>query len=174
MLIHHTSYKLGELPYYIMENETDLETLCEGNNNGFWKKIGKVGVGHNRLKKIPSQVRLPDESVTSDRETVLRVWKESYSTLLNGGMTDDVDDIPDGATPGIGVADLNKPITYEEVREAIKSANSGNAAGCDDIPSEVFKNDICVSYLCNLFNMCFQKGKIPQEWSKAQVLVIGQ
>ena len=57
---------------------------------------------------------------------------------------------------------LNATITVDEVRFALVSANKGK----DGIPIEVLHNDGCLSYLMNLFNVCFEEGHIPDAWAR--------
>ena len=49
----------------------------------FWKEIGKLGIGKDRRQSIPMEVLLPDGSLSTKGEDVLRVWKNGFSSLLN-------------------------------------------------------------------------------------------
>ena len=40
------------------------------------------------------------------------------------------------------------------------------AAGIDNIPVDVLKNDTSVCFLHVLFNICFETGCVPSEWGK--------
>jgi hypothetical protein len=41
----------------------------------FWKYIGKIGVGNDRLNKTPMEVVQEDGSTICDRNIVLNKWK---------------------------------------------------------------------------------------------------
>ena len=73
-----------------------------------------------------------------------------------------------------GVADLNKPISFEEVREAIRKLKIGKANGVDGILADMLKvaGDTAVHFLTKLFNALFDEGMYPEEWSKAIIVPI--
>ena len=53
--------------------QDDLLSSCKSDPNEFWKKIGKVGVGTDRSKNIPMEVKLDNGSVSNDVNDVLKV-----------------------------------------------------------------------------------------------------
>ena len=59
-------------------------------------------------------------------------------------------------------------ITFQEVKTAIRCLKDNNAAGTDEIPSEIKKKNKkkrnLLKRLGILFNQCFALGKIPDEW----------
>ena len=61
---------------------------------------------------------------------------------------------------------MDKDISLEEVRSAIKSVNKGKASGEDNIPVEVLANEQCIRFLHKLFNISFSTGIIPEVWKK--------
>ena len=46
----------------------------------FWKTIGKIGVGNERQKNIPLEVKV-NGRITRDKVTVLKKWKDSFQSL---------------------------------------------------------------------------------------------
>ena len=46
----------------------------------------------------------------------------------------------------------------------LQKANRGKAMGIDEIPVEVLFNEISVTFLCNLFNNCYENGVFPTAW----------
>ena len=63
--------------------QDDLLSSCKSDPNEFWKKIGKVGVGTDRSKNIPMEVKLDNGSVSNDVNDVLNSWKEEFEKLYN-------------------------------------------------------------------------------------------
>ena len=60
---------------------------------------------------------------------------------------------------------LGRPITREEVKEALRKMKSGKAVGLDSILVEVWKSlgEDGVALLTDFFNVIFKTAKIPQE-----------
>jgi hypothetical protein len=57
-------------------------------------------------------------------------------------------------------------ISVLEVIKAVEKSKRNKAPGFDNIPYEVYKNDIAISFLHILFNVCYQSGKTPSDWGK--------
>ena len=138
----------------------------------FWRKIGKIGVGQNRQNVIPLEVKLEDDSVSDDIPTVLNRWKTDFSNLLNP-----VSEVSDANRPFnalgnnqnpliLNDTELNGTITHDELIKILKTAGNNKAPGHDTIQTEVLKNETSKIFLLRLFNVCFQTGKAPTQWSK--------
>ncbi len=67
---------------------------------------------------------------------------------------------------------LNSPLEMEEVRKIVDKAKSRKAAGIDNIPNEVLKNQPVIKCLHALFQMCFDHGLIPTAWTQAIICPI--
>ena len=61
---------------------------------------------------------------------------------------------------------LNTDISIDEVKDAVVRAKLRKAAGVDDIPAEVLKNDSCIQMLHRLIQRCFAKGMGPEDWNR--------
>ena len=63
---------------------------------------------------------------------------------------------------------LDCEISEQEVRNAIRRLKAGKPAGPDCILAEMLKvaEAVTVPYLKNIFNVLFDKGMFPVEWSK--------
>ena len=72
------------------------------------------------------------------------------------------------------LADLNRSIDPQEVREAIRKLKTGKAHGTDGILAEMLKvaGETAVQFLTKLFNVLFDQGVYPEEWSKAIIVPI--
>ena len=56
--------------------QIEIDNLEEKNPREFWREIGKIGVGNERCKHIPSEVKTIDGSITKDPTVVLDTWKK--------------------------------------------------------------------------------------------------
>jgi len=66
----------------------------------------------------------------------------------------------------------SRPITREEVKEALRKMKSGKAVGPDSIPVEVWKSLVedGVAWLTDFFNVIFKTAKMPQEWRYSTII----
>ncbi|XP_072140800.1 uncharacterized protein [Dermacentor andersoni] len=71
---------------------------------------------------------------------------------------------------------MDRPITREEVVEAIRSATKNTAAGADRIKNSLIRNlsDGAIDQLTAYFNKLWHEGKVPAEWKHAVVDVLLQ
>ena len=51
---------------YLKEQQLELENLITTNQNGFWKKIGKIGIGQERRRDIPMEISLDNGTICRD------------------------------------------------------------------------------------------------------------
>ena len=114
----------------------------------------------------------------------LDVWKSEFSKLynnLNDAVPQDENFVREvnesNQVKELDMVDplyvsnefLNTNFSSVEVRKVVMKAKNGKSPGVDGIPYEVLKNDIVINVLTNLFQMCFDSGKIPSLWRKAIV-----
>ena len=62
---------------------------------------------------------------------------------------------------------LNTEITADEVTKAINQLKTNKAVGIDNIANEILKIPILCNILHPLFNKCFEKGIIRDQWLKS-------
>ncbi|KAK8768859.1 hypothetical protein V5799_014676 [Amblyomma americanum] len=69
---------------------------------------------------------------------------------------------------------MDKPITREEVVDAIRSATRNTAAGADRIRNSLIRNlsDGAIDQLTAYLNKLWQEGTVPAEWKHAVVVMI--
>ncbi len=67
---------------------------------------------------------------------------------------------------------LNCNFTVNEVKNAVIKSKLGKSPGIDQLPNEVFKNDLITSILHKMFQFCFDVGKVPSVWRKALITPI--
>ena len=153
--------------------QEEMLTLCENNPQTFWKKMGHIGIAQERTRGIPLEVILPNGSVSKDKQVVLGKWKDHFCDLLNVDSDHNEpvaeDDLPQYPDPEIGLDNLNKDISWDEVVKALQQAKLGKAIGIDGLPTEVLRNPVCADFLVSLFNVCFQTGQMPSQWNKSVI-----
>ena len=67
---------------------------------------------------------------------------------------------------------LDYSITIEEVSDVVHLAKNGKSAGSDHIPNEVLKCEMLIPVLHTLFNLCYDYGITPNNWSEAIIAPI--
>ena len=105
----------------------------------FWKEIGKIGIGQERKKEIPCEVKLINGEVSSKLDDVLEVWKTGFENLLN--CNNNQSDFPDMPQERENYYNFDADISITELKLAIKSLKCNKAVGIDDLPApcESFK-----------------------------------
>ena len=65
-----------------------------------------------------------------------------------------------------------RPITREEVKEALRKMKSGKAVGPDGIPVEVWKSlgEDGVTWLTVFFNVILRTARMPEEWRHSTII----
>ena len=111
------------------------------------KTLYRLARQRHQAGKDVQQVRMmkdKDGNVTTDDESVLRMWKEYYMGLMNEENERERREI-DGERVNLEVESVSK----EEVMENMQRMKNGKAVGPDDIPVEVWKC-LGVRYLISL------------------------
>ena len=151
---------------YVKDQQKEIECLVNNDQQAFWKKIGKIGIGQERVKKIPMEILLEDGSLTKDADAVMGKWQTSFCDLLNPNQfTDNTEEqiLQDSVDSNIDQA-LNCFITDDEVLKAVKEMKVNKASGIDEIPAEIWKNKRLTKAWGILFNKCFDIGIVPESW----------
>ena len=163
-------YKRGQM--------LEIDEFCTANPNKFWSQVKNLGP--RKGSSIPMEVYNTDKDVVGDIDTVLNTWKESFASLYNQSNYRLDEDFDRNLKTNIYLSEqvmqdplytpsdtLNKDITLNEVKLVTKSAKFKKAVGIDMIPNEVLKNPNLLNLMHNLFQLCFDSGKIPQPWTQA-------
>lgn len=154
---------------YWYDQQQKFQKLESGDQKAFWKEIN-IGLGSERKKEIPMEIITDNGSVNSNASDVLNKWNVYFSELLNPinvSNESSVQHIPINSSVNVENFEVfYSEISLDEIFSVIKSAKSGKAAGYDEIPMEVLRNNSVVNYLVLLFNICFTKGIIPDMWRK--------
>ena len=109
--------------------------------------------------------------------SLVRKWKTEFEKLYSGSENSVFDNavkaellqskhstaLPECAT------NLNRPINYQEVKDAVLQSKLQKACGIDKITNELLKSDEVVELLHALFTNCFTSGLIPDAWRKSVI-----
>lgn len=163
--------KTKKKKYNETQSEILLENSLKSNTKDFWRQI---------------------KAVTDPKSTISNTispgdWFGYFNNLLNPTLMDNhenitipnfnADDENDSSlnSPPIGSLNtennLEKEITSQEIRNAIKKLKRGKACGPDGISPEFYMLEfpVFINYLFILFNAVFASGVYPSEWSKSMI-----
>ena len=139
------------------------------NQRDFWKSIGKIGIANDRKRAIPLVVVDNNRSVTNDKMDILNKWKSDFESLFrcNEERNEQLDRTCFDMDIDVNI--LNKPISRDEVLQAVIHAKFCKASAIDNIPAEVLKNDCAVDLLFRIINRCFNLGKVHTQWNSGVI-----
>ena len=172
----HRQYEQGET--------LKFETYCITEPNKFWESIKKLGP--KKKQSIPMQIYNDTGEIICDQESVLNKWKSEFEQLYNNQNINEhevsleyriakrmLDDSvylkeqimldPLYETDEV----LNANFTNKEIEIAISKAKLKKAVGIDLIPNEALKNNTMIEILKPFFQLCFDTGKVPNQWTQA-------
>lgn len=156
---------------FLKDKQVELENLVNANQNGFWKRIGKIGIGQERKKDIPMEIVLEDGKVSNNVNTVLEKWQSAFQDLLNPIQ----DDNDPSQVDSLSVSnedmelDMNASISRDEVVKAMHAMKNNKSSGIDELPAEVLKHERLVNLLRVLFEKCFNYGITPDIWKRSVI-----
>lgn len=160
-----------------------IDTCLSKDPNKFWEKVNKLGP--RTKNKLVCEAFDENGDVTRNQEIVMKHWFHEYQSLYGNEPNIEFDKIfyneqsdknyaekisyNVAGDPHLG---LSENITRDEVLKAVKNAQNNKAVGCDGIPYEALRNETCVDMLTEFCNKCFNTGKLPSAWSKANITPI--
>lgn len=120
-----------------------------------------------------SPIHSADNTLLTDRDTILERWAEHFEAILNRDAVVDnevIDDLPQRPV----LQELSGAPSLPEVEAAIKELSNGKAPGKDGIPVEIFKHGgfHLVSKLTSLFAIIWSEGSVPQDFKDASIISI--
>ena len=130
------------------------------NSSDFWKEVRK----HRKRRTLVNNIQTKE-------------WLDHFDRVFNESTKNTVSDSNVESNDGIQEEEtfddiLDCEITEQEVRNAMRHLKAGKSAGPDCILAEMLKvaEPVIVPYLKNVFNVLFDKGMFPEEWSKAIII----
>jgi len=112
-------------------------------------------------------------TLLTDKKQILDRWAEHFNSVLNRPAA--INDQAIARFPQLAInAELDTPLTYEEVNKAIKQMTTGKAPGLDAIPAEVYKTggETIRSQLTSLFQSMWYQKHLPQEFRDTTIVHI--
>ena len=168
---------------YQMERQQQLCTdFNKADKSTFWRELGKIGIQNDRKIRIPWEVVNEKGETSCDRNDVINRWRNDFKRLYDendNGMLYDQEHFETikrqvemgtvNPNPNIDGNVLNDTITLTEVERAVSRAKARKAAGIDEIPAEVLKNESCIKVLHRIISQAFESGIVPDQWKKAVI-----
>ncbi len=161
---------------YNFNKGLELESCSTKDPNEFWNYISKLGP--KKDNSIPMKIREGDTFIINEKE-VLDRWKDDFGSLYNAPGNLDFDDTfqneilqqKDEIELNLSETNdfVNEPISYNEVRNAVKKLKNKKAVGVDFLPNEVLKCDDVILAMCYMFKLFFQHSMIPSLWLRSIV-----
>lgn len=167
-------------------NETEFSSICKSIRKNITKDIRKYNVDlikdtvekGKSLKKLHKKlypkakditaIKLLDNTVTTNRDMILRRMVEFYSDLY-----DDPDTYPKEHS-NHNINDQLPDVLPSEVRKAITDSKSGKAPGEDDLSIDVLKESgkEVDKMMAKIFTDCLREQNIPDKWKSANIILI--
>ena len=147
-----------------------IEQANFNNPTAFWDHIKHLGP---RKESGISWEFWENEQLYTDKPTVLQKWKESFEELYNSSSNDFDNDFKAKlctehelllAKSDSVNQELNKPITYLEIKTVVDKAKNKKSAGIDGIPYELLKQKDVIELMYEFFNACLRTQLIPDTW----------
>lgn len=154
-----------------MKEKCDFK-LCDNfrdNIKLFWKQVKTSRSGSHKSKM--NVIRDEKGELVTDEKGVLQEWMKYFESLFeaDGSMLEASDKrVEDEEETEVDERD----IYMDEIISAMKSMKKGKAAGYDRITVEMLRGgkELVASWLCLIFNKCWNSGKVPEDWRKAVVV----
>ena len=161
----------------------ELEQINTSDPNSFWDYIKRLGP--KKKSGIPWECYGDDGAVIYDTDTILDKWKNDFCSLYSPQNETlepcDIDfkakiieanTIFEQKNEEGSLSCLNTPLTQDEINKSISKAKCNKAPGVDGIVYDVLKNDSSALLLTRLFNVCFEKRKVPDDWLNSLIYPI--
>ena len=172
---------------YNNKHQNELYDLASKNSTDIWIKIKKLNSPPTRP---PLEIVKEDNTISSDIKEILERWHSDISRLFSGlrenpeiafddtfyseivSKREEFENLSEGQQAEFINLEyngdiLNNDIKFEEVSRAIDRTKVGKAYL--DIPNDVIKNLNAKMLLHKFFNICFQSGLNPTDWSYSDI-----
>ena len=139
----------------------------------FWRDIKNLGLQTiGREDHIPFEILREDGSISSEENEVINKWYSCFKSLLNPEQL--LSNAPLASVPPLclNAAELNDPITEQDVLSALKKAPNNKAVGNDCMDPSYLRHEALIPFLLKLFNLCLDKGICPKAWKRSIIIPI--
>ena len=121
-----------------------------------------MSTGQPSLKKdVTYLLKSPDHEICHDIHIFLLTQKRlsEFCNLLNHNDYDQTT-YRKAFETGPNLMGMEDGISIHEERQWLKRMKKGKAVGYDELPDDVLHSEQCILFLHNLFNKCYNTGKI--------------
>lgn len=160
---------------WLEEQITEINEL--GNNNEVRKFYEKVNKQRKEFKPRVSMCKDKSGNILSQKEEVLKRWREYFNELLNRGDENESDvNQPNGNglrgnDSDTGADNESEVPTMDDVKEAMTNLKNNKAPGKDNISTEMWKygGQELMNGLHKLIESIWRQKKIPLEWTEGVI-----
>jgi hypothetical protein len=151
----------------VFYNEEVKELESAGREKAVRLLYQKVNSTRQNFKPRTSICKSKEGRLISDKEGVLRSWREHFNGILNKDM------IPI-SEPSSDESQVISELTMEEVKKAIYKMKNNKSPGIDTIPSELIKlsGESLMKQIYELIRKIWAQEKIPDEWKRSIICPI--
>ncbi|CAC5382576.1 unnamed protein product [Mytilus coruscus] len=155
---------------YVYQEQQKLEDQLNAcSQSEFCILIGKTGIANERKPRVPWAIIDDTGNVKTDKNSVLNKWKDEFQALFTNNSENNNNLNETDFDSNINVDSLNGVITRDEILLAVTQAKNRKAAGIDDIPAEVLKNEVAIELLYQIISGCFELGRVPSQWTSGVI-----
>ncbi len=124
------------------------------------------------------QVYDDEGNITGEIDEVMAKWKFNFNNLFQGYDTNEFNpqfynyflienERLEAEGYNVNTDIFNSVLSLEEIQKVIDRAKSINLVEIDNLPNQIFKNNMSSQLLLSLFNKIFVLHIIPSIWKKA-------
>lgn len=165
-----------------------IENLLFRNRSNFYEHGEKAGailarqLRGARAKQIISKVNTQNGRITTDQQEINSVFQEYYINLYTSSSphSEDMRDFFRGLNiPSLSpnqISDLDKPISQQEIIDAIKSLQKGKSPGPDGLPGEFYTTFSVqlTPILSALYSDSLEAGVLPSTLNQACITLLAK
>ncbi len=160
------------------DTRINIERLNTENPWEFWGALKNFGP--RKTNNIPMQVYDDEGNITGEIDEVMAKWIFDFNHLFQGYDTNEFN--PQfynyilnekerlEAESNNGNTDIfNSVLSLEEIQKVIDRPKNNKSVGIDNLPNEIFNDNMSSQLLLSLFNKIFVLHIIPSIWKKAMI-----
>uniref|UniRef100_A0A670HYC8 Reverse transcriptase domain-containing protein n=1 Tax=Podarcis muralis TaxID=64176 RepID=A0A670HYC8_PODMU len=170
---------------YSMLTNQEIENKIKIMRQRYFESANKIGkflawqLRKKQKQNVINKIRVGDDLIV-DPQRIQKNFLNFYEMLYKKGKEDPIQierylENCEGRTiTEEEKHQLNKPISLEEVRNAMKKMKLGKAPGPDGLPAKYYKvlGNQLSNTLCDTMNNILRGGKIPESWREAFITLI--
>jgi hypothetical protein len=132
----------------------------------------KVNSTRQNFKPRTATCKSKEGRLISDKESVLRCWRERFDGILNKEVIPTSEPSP---IQGMSAeSQIVSELTMEEVQKMLHKMKNNKSPGVDTIPSELIKfgGESLIKQIYELIRKVWAQEQIPDEWKRSIICPI--